>query len=85
MRMLTVMDEYTRECLAIDVKRRLNSEDVLDQLEKKQTQLMRDLSRSKTYRDQVALLETIPQVGWKTAIEILVELRDVRRFRNDVF
>jgi putative transposase len=31
-RMLTVMDEYTRECLAIDVARRLNSEDVLDRL-----------------------------------------------------
>jgi transposase InsO family protein len=31
-RMLTVMDEHTRECLAIDVERRLNSEDVLDRL-----------------------------------------------------
>jgi putative transposase len=29
-RMLTVIDEYTHESLAIDVKRRLNSEDVLD-------------------------------------------------------
>jgi transposase InsO family protein len=31
-RMLTVMDEHTRECLAIDVERRLNSENVLDRL-----------------------------------------------------
>jgi len=31
-RMLAVMDEYTRECLAIDVARRLSSEDVLDRL-----------------------------------------------------
>ena len=31
-RMLTIVDEYTRECLAIRVDRRLNSEDVLDQL-----------------------------------------------------
>lgn len=29
-RMLTVIDEYTHESLAIDVKRKLNSEDVLD-------------------------------------------------------
>ncbi len=29
-RMLTVLDEHTRECLAIRVARRLNSEDVLD-------------------------------------------------------
>jgi putative transposase len=34
LRMLTLVDEYTRECLAIDVERRLDSEDVLDRLEK---------------------------------------------------
>ena len=32
LRMLTVMDEYTRECLAIDVARRLKSDDVLERL-----------------------------------------------------
>jgi len=31
-RMLTIMDEYTRECLAIEVNRRLNSNNVLDVL-----------------------------------------------------
>jgi transposase InsO family protein len=30
--MLAVVDEFTRECLAIDVARRLNSEDVLERL-----------------------------------------------------
>jgi hypothetical protein len=30
---LTLVDEYTPECLAIDVERRLNSEDVLERLE----------------------------------------------------
>ncbi len=30
--MLTIIDEYTRECLAIDVARRLKSEDVLERL-----------------------------------------------------
>ena len=29
-RMLTVLDEYTRECLCIDVERRLNSESVVE-------------------------------------------------------
>jgi putative transposase len=28
--MLTVIDEYTRECLAIEVARHLRSDDVLD-------------------------------------------------------
>ena len=31
-RLLTVLDEYTRECLAMDVKRRMNHQNVLDQL-----------------------------------------------------
>ena len=31
-RMLTMIDEFTRECLAIDVSRRLTSEDVLERL-----------------------------------------------------
>ena len=31
-RMLTVIDEYTRECLAIKVARKLRSEDVLEVL-----------------------------------------------------
>ena len=33
-RMLTVIDEYTRECLAIQVRRKLNSQDVLHVLAK---------------------------------------------------
>ncbi len=32
LRMLVIVDEYTRECLAIDVARRLGSEDVLERL-----------------------------------------------------
>ena len=31
-RLLTLMDEYTRECLSIDVARRMNSDDVLERL-----------------------------------------------------
>ena len=31
-RMLTLIDEFTRECLAIDVARRMTSEDVLERL-----------------------------------------------------
>lgn len=31
-RMLTIMDEFTQECLAIDVARALKSEDVLERL-----------------------------------------------------
>ncbi len=34
LRMLTIIDEYTRECLAIEVARRLNADDVLEALER---------------------------------------------------
>ena len=30
--MLTIVDEFTRECLAIDVSRKLTSEDLLERL-----------------------------------------------------
>jgi putative transposase len=32
LRMLTLIDEHSRECLTVDVKRRLNREDVIDRL-----------------------------------------------------
>ena len=32
LRLLTILDEYTRECLAIDVERQMNHHDVLDRL-----------------------------------------------------
>ena len=31
-KILTIIDEYTRECLAIDVKRKITSHDVVDRL-----------------------------------------------------
>ena len=31
-RLLTILDEYTRECLAIDVDRQMNHQDVWDRL-----------------------------------------------------
>jgi len=31
-RMLTLMDEFTKECLSIDVERRISSDDVLNRL-----------------------------------------------------
>ena len=33
-RMLTLVDEYTRECLALDVERRLSSDDVLEKIDR---------------------------------------------------
>ena len=52
----------------------------ISKLVKEQTDLLRDLSRSEKYARHVELLEGIPGVGWLTAIELILELRDMRRF-----
>jgi transposase len=54
----------------------------ISKLVKEQTDVLRDLSRSDKYANHVELLEGIPGVGWLTAIELILELRDVRRFRT---
>lgn len=52
-----------------------------DRIER-QTELIREIAALDKYRDRMALLTSIPGIGMLTAIEILVELQDVARFRN---
>jgi transposase len=47
---------------------------------KKITQRVMELSRNEKYAHKVALLRSIPGVGMLVAIEILVELQDMKRF-----
>lgn len=51
------------------------------QLEDQTAQLKR-LADSEPYRDNVALLTSVPGIGWLAAIELLLELLDLRRFDN---
>ena len=48
----------------------------------KQTQLLKQLSRLPLYRDRVKILRSIPGIGLLTAMEILLELQDLSRFRR---
>jgi len=61
-------------------QRLLDGYDYFCELVKKQTQLVKELAETETYRDRVKLLVSIPGVGVLTAMEILVELSDIRRF-----
>lgn len=45
-----------------------------------QTRLLRELSRLPRYRNSVRLLSSIPGIGAITAMALLLELQDVRRF-----
>jgi transposase len=48
----------------------------------KQTQLLRELSETAMYRDRVEILQSIPGIGVISAMELLLELQDVSRFRR---
>lgn len=63
-------------------KRLLEEYDFLTGLIDKQTQLLKDLSKKSLYRERVKILTSIPGVGLITAMEILLELQDVSRFRR---
>ena len=48
----------------------------------KQTQLLRELSQTDLYRKRVEILQTVPGIGMISAMELLLELQDVSRFRR---
>jgi transposase len=48
----------------------------------KQTKLLRELSETELYRDRMAILLSIPGIGVISAMELLLELQDVSRFRR---
>jgi transposase len=48
----------------------------------KQTQLLRELSETAMYRERVKILQSIPGIGLISAMELLLELQDVSRFRR---
>ena len=48
----------------------------------KQTQLLRELSETPRYQERVEILLSIPGIGLISAMELLLELQDVSRFRR---
>ncbi len=48
----------------------------------RQTRMLWQLAETDAYRDRVAILTSIPGVGCLSAMEILLELQDVARFKN---
>ena len=54
----------------------------LDGQIKKQTDLLRELSETVLYRERVEILMTIPGIGMIAAMELLLELQDIKRFQR---
>jgi transposase len=63
-------------------KRLLEQYHFLDEQIAKQTELLRELSETKLYRERVEILMTIPGIGMIAAMELLLELQDIHRFQR---
>ena len=48
----------------------------------KQTELLRELSKTAQYQERVEILQSVPGIGMISAMELLLELQDVSRFRR---
>jgi transposase len=63
-------------------QRLLEQYEFLSQQISKQTELVRKLSETPLYRGRVTILRSVPGIGLIVAMELLVELQDVARFRR---
>ena len=85
-RMLTVVDEFTRECLAIDVARKLNSENVLARLASLMTyrgvpRYIRSDNGPEFTAD--AVRDWLKKIGVNTLFEAKVMAEDFRELYNE--
>lgn len=49
---------------------------------KRQTDLLRELAGTPRYQDRIRILKTVPGIGLIAAMELILELQDVERFRR---
>ena len=63
-------------------QRLLEQYEFLSQQIAKQTQLIRQLSETSFYEERVKILRTVPGIGVISAMELVLELQDVARFRR---
>ncbi len=63
-------------------KRLLEQYQFLDKQIVKQTSLLHELSETELYKERVAILTSTPGIGMIAAMELLLELQDVKRFQR---
>jgi transposase len=63
-------------------KRLLEQYYFLDEQINKQTDLLKKLSETELYKERVEILMTIPGIGMVAAMELLLELQDIKRFQR---
>ncbi len=71
-----------------DTYQQASFQNLLDQFDQtseligRQKDLLKELAGSSKYADRVKILESVPGIGWLSAMEILLELQDVARFQS---
>ena len=63
-------------------QRLIEEYDFLSEQILKQTRLLRELAATELYRERVEILRSVPGIGLIAAMELLLELQDVERFRR---
>ena len=76
-------NDFSGESLKVSFDALLKTYDDLSTTIRTMDQKIRHLSKRKEYKEDVALLMTVPGIGRLTAMVILTELGDVSRFRNN--
>lgn len=78
LRRLQLRDRWIRESF----QRLLEQYDFLSEQIRKQTKVLEELSETPQYKERVAILRSVPGIGLIAAMELLLELQDVARFRR---
>lgn len=68
--------------LSVSFEVLINTYEFMTEQIKKLNEETAELSRSQKYSERIKLLQSIPGIGQLSAMEILVELQDVRRFNS---
>jgi len=74
--------DFGREHLARSVHSLLDLYEYLTREKRTLTQEVLGMAHAETYAERVALLKSVPGIGTLSAMEILVELQDVSRFKT---
>lgn len=73
---------FNNQWMQESFQRLLEEYDFIAEEVRKQTRVLRDLAEEELYRDRVKILRSVPGIGLIAAMEYLLELQDVERFRR---
>ena len=74
--------QFNNHWMQESFQRLLEEYDFLSALIKKQTAVLHELAETPLYKGRTKILRTVPGIGLIAAMELLLELQDVERFRR---